>query len=223
MARKPIIHMQLVDENIPIDVSLYRAIKYSRIRPRDLKSAQDALKSQIAAVTSPNYQVDNPVTRTRGIIALEQKATSGEKVMLDEIREIRSRLSRLESVPRSASDGPIAPTTILTFTWKKELNDELAHDILMAMSRKFGMATMLARGSTNLTVLVTGDIDPNFFLLPEGLPKDLKVRFEQNRGRYTPTLSISRVVPIRAATKSLILPERDVPTGTSVSASRASR
>jgi hypothetical protein len=43
------------------------------------------------------------------------------------------------------------------------------------------------------------------------------------RSDYTPTLSISLVLPTRAATNSRIFPLRDVPTGTRLSASRASR
>src|SRR6516164_22899 len=33
MAQKPIIHMQLTSEDVPFDISLYRAIKFDRLRP----------------------------------------------------------------------------------------------------------------------------------------------------------------------------------------------
>lgn len=49
MAQKPIIHMQLADEKIPFDVSVYRAIKFSRTRPRDIRAARLALKQQVEA------------------------------------------------------------------------------------------------------------------------------------------------------------------------------
>jgi hypothetical protein len=66
MAQKPVIHMQLAAENIPFDVSLYRAIKFSRARPRDLRAAKDILKAHVQAILSDGYQVENPVTSARG-------------------------------------------------------------------------------------------------------------------------------------------------------------
>src|SRR5262249_29663831 len=40
MAQKPIIHMQLANENVPFDVSLYRAIRFSLKRHIDLEAAK---------------------------------------------------------------------------------------------------------------------------------------------------------------------------------------
>jgi hypothetical protein len=50
MEQKPIIYMQLSDQELPFDVSSYRAIKFSRKKPRDLKDARDALQAQVATV-----------------------------------------------------------------------------------------------------------------------------------------------------------------------------
>ena len=42
MAQKPVIHMQLNEDEIPFDLTLYRAIKFSRRKPGDLKIAPRA-------------------------------------------------------------------------------------------------------------------------------------------------------------------------------------
>lgn len=44
------------------------------------------------AITAATYRVDNPITRTRGIVALEKGVTSGEKVMLHELRNLDQRV-----------------------------------------------------------------------------------------------------------------------------------
>jgi hypothetical protein len=58
MAQKPIIHMQLSTEKLPFDVSLYRAIKFSRLRARDLTAAKSELRRAIEAVqAAEGYEV----------------------------------------------------------------------------------------------------------------------------------------------------------------------
>ena len=47
MVQKPIIHMQLAQDKIPFDVRLYRATKFSRARPSDLRRAREELKQVI--------------------------------------------------------------------------------------------------------------------------------------------------------------------------------
>jgi hypothetical protein len=96
MAQKPIIHMQLDGDKIPFDVSLYRAIKFSRVRPKDVRAARDLLKAQVAATLDVNYQVENPVTNARGRVQLEQHATPEQKVLLDNLRSLRERVTILE-------------------------------------------------------------------------------------------------------------------------------
>jgi hypothetical protein len=96
MHARPIIHMQLVDDEIPFDVSLYRAIRFSRIRPTDLKDARKELRSAVQAILSPDYKVDNPITRSRGQIKLVEGATPSEKVLLEQVRAFQYRLERIE-------------------------------------------------------------------------------------------------------------------------------
>jgi hypothetical protein len=122
MRRKPIIHMQLAGENIPFDLSLYRAIKFSRARPKDLRVARDLLKSYVKAVHSEGFQVENPVTRARGIIKVDEHATPEQQLLTD----FASRLTNLESVLRQ---GGSEVTPFITSSGKLVGTDPLVEKI----------------------------------------------------------------------------------------------
>ena len=96
MAQKPIIHMHETGQKIPFDVSLYRSIQFSRLRPKDIRAAQIALVQAIDHALAPDHQVENPVTNVRGRIELEQTATPEQKIVLEQLRaiEMRSKLWR---------------------------------------------------------------------------------------------------------------------------------
>jgi signal transduction histidine kinase len=96
MVQKPIIHMQLADDKIPFHVSLYRSTRFSRARPSDLRKAREELRLAITSIIADEYEVDNPVTRARGQINLEQHATSEQKVLLGQLKSIQERLDSLE-------------------------------------------------------------------------------------------------------------------------------
>jgi hypothetical protein len=113
MAQKPIIHMQLADDQIPFDVSLYRAIKFSRTRPRDIRAARNALKAQVAATLEDGYQVENPVTSARGRVQLEQHATPGQQVLLDGLRSLTERVASLEGGKKDTLAGSISEAYVV--------------------------------------------------------------------------------------------------------------
>src|SRR5260370_13831809 len=92
MAQKPIIHMQLIGEDIPFDVSLYRAIKFSRTRYSEIEKARVDLKHAVEAVLAKDYQVDNPVVNARGRINLKEHATSEQQVLIDQIQAMQDRI-----------------------------------------------------------------------------------------------------------------------------------
>jgi len=96
MAQKPIIHIQLADEKIPFDLSLYRSIKFSLAVPSDIDKAQVALKAQVEAIHAADYQVENPVTKARGVVQLKEHATPPEQVLLDQIADLNRRLLNIE-------------------------------------------------------------------------------------------------------------------------------
>src|SRR6266436_2783059 len=102
MAQKPIIHMQLADEKIPFDLSLYRAIKFSFEWPKDIRAAREALQRSIEAIDADGYQIENPVTNARGIVKLEEHATPKEKVLIDQIDSLIAKLNEY-STPKPST------------------------------------------------------------------------------------------------------------------------
>jgi hypothetical protein len=96
MAQKPIIHMQLSTEKPPFDLSLYRAIKFSRAKYRDLGHAQAELRRAIQSVLEKDYEIDNPVTSARGRVKLNESATSEQKIFIDQFDALGERLEMLE-------------------------------------------------------------------------------------------------------------------------------
>jgi hypothetical protein len=109
MAQKPIIHMHEAGQKIPFDVSLYRSIKFSRIRPRDIKSAKEDLTKMVDRALSPDYQVENPITNARGRAEFEKHATPEQQVLLDQLRAIEERLAAIEERDDQFSMRPIEP------------------------------------------------------------------------------------------------------------------
>jgi hypothetical protein len=113
MAQKPVIHMQLAEDEIPFDISLYRAIKFSRRTPSDLRKARNELEAVVKAVLADDYEADNPVTRVRGRIELEAHATPREKVLIEQMKGFNRRLEEVERTtglePRNALLGSRRP------------------------------------------------------------------------------------------------------------------
>jgi len=109
MVQKPIIHMQLNEEKPPFDLSLYRAVKFSRIKYNDLARAQAELKKAVSAVLENGYEVENPVTHARGRFQLQEHATPSQQVLLDQFRAIEQRLERLERLEISDLSDPVLP------------------------------------------------------------------------------------------------------------------
>jgi hypothetical protein len=97
MKRLPTIHMYRDGQEIPFDVQPYRAISFNYAHPNDLKMARSALKNVIDDVIKPDFVVDNPVTRARGLEKIEERATEFEKLMLQEISALRQQHTILES------------------------------------------------------------------------------------------------------------------------------
>jgi len=183
MAQKPIIHMQLAEEVIPFDVGLYRAIKYSRLRPRDLRAAQDALRAQVAVAISDDYRVDNPVTRTRGVVALEKDATPSEKLLLNQLRQLQGRVRLLEG-DRNAllhrpmfSGGDALPegTTLLTFISKSGFHKTKADTLFKLITRQLPTAVRISLSADEMNIAVPGEVNIKDIELPPSIADDLDI------------------------------------------------
>ncbi|MER8958831.1 hypothetical protein [Mesorhizobium sp. M0701] len=112
--QKPIIHMHLEGQRLPFDVANFRSIKFSRKRPRDIRAARTALKAAITAIQAEEYEVDNPVTFSRGKVEFEKTATPGDLVVIDELEAIKRRMNELESyavstIQRRVATDPTSP------------------------------------------------------------------------------------------------------------------
>lgn len=93
MTQKPVIHVHLEGQRIPFDVASFRSIKFSRARPRDLRAARAELKKAVAAANDPDHEVDNPVTYARGKIHFAEGATPPERLLQDQIDDLRLRIN----------------------------------------------------------------------------------------------------------------------------------
>jgi hypothetical protein len=79
---------------------LYRAVKFSLAKHRDIDAAKSDLEKAVQAVLTEGYQVENPITRARGRIKLEEHATPDQRVILDEVAALRSRVDQLSKSTR---------------------------------------------------------------------------------------------------------------------------
>jgi hypothetical protein len=151
MAQKPIIHMHEVGERIPFDVSLYRSIPYSKLRPRDLVEAKASLSAMVEATLSPGYQVENPVTNARGRYELEKHATPEQQVIISQLRGIEERIAKIEFDMRPSRlsalvDGPVSNTGEISFFSVGDFAEHL----------KFGVGQVLEVDGRKVTVSFSG-------------------------------------------------------------------
>ncbi|TAV73174.1 hypothetical protein [Rhizobium leguminosarum] len=94
--QKPIIHMHLEGQRIPFDIAPFRSIKFSRRRPVDIRGARTALLAAVQEATKDDHEVDNPVTFSRGKVEFEKTATPTERLLTDQIGDVRARLEFIE-------------------------------------------------------------------------------------------------------------------------------
>jgi hypothetical protein len=145
MKRLPTIHMIQAGEEIPFDVAPYRAVKFSYADPNEIEKAQAELKSTVEEVIKPGFVIENPITHARGIIELQEHATAPERVFIERLEAIESRIANLEG-PASKSRRElqqlrnyIAHTRSITLPdsllsqWKG--NEPTMEDILAAIRR----------------------------------------------------------------------------------------
>jgi hypothetical protein len=98
MVQKPIVHMQLEHEKVPFDVSLYRAVKYSRVTYHGLEKAKAELYRAVEAILKDGYQVENPVTNARGNLQLKQDATPEIRLIMNQLDIFRDQINNLSEL-----------------------------------------------------------------------------------------------------------------------------
>lgn len=123
-----------------------RATKFSRVRPADLRKAREGLKKAVEAISDDGFQVENPVTRARGQIKLEQHATPEQKVILDKVKAIQERLEDLETkyirervrtgMPSTAIQSEIL-TTMYVHLHETVTNRKVVQDVMQTINEIF--------------------------------------------------------------------------------------
>jgi hypothetical protein len=202
MAQKPIIHMQLSTEKPPFDLSLYRAIKFSRAKFRDLGEAQAELKRAVEAVLADDYQVENPVTNARGRLQLDQHATPEQKLFIDKMDAFSERIELLEDQvrflgppaisnarmiralmnkpPQVYGGGEAIPhTTMLTFTRKGGLSGEQVVRIMQIVTREYAEPTQIAKNANSLTLLIPAKVNLDDVAVPFRAIEGIEVTLTQ--------------------------------------------
>ena len=101
--RLPTVHMIREGDPIPFDVAPDRAIRFRLTTPDDHETARIELKDVVAAVLAEGFIVENPVTRARGIVKLQEHATPMEKLLLQSFQTLKERMDSLEAATRSRS------------------------------------------------------------------------------------------------------------------------
>lgn len=110
MAQKPTVHMFRTGDPIPFDVKPHRAIPFSVLRPQDQAAARAALREAVAEVEKPNFTVENPVTRARGVVQLQQNATPGLQVLMESLDALKERVDTLhQHYSKPFSSTHVAP------------------------------------------------------------------------------------------------------------------
>jgi len=96
VVQKPIIHIHREGQEIPFDISLFRSLAFSLVRPKDIRAARDGLRKLVSAALAPDHKVENPVTKARGSIAFNETATPVERVLRAEMAALAERVHSLE-------------------------------------------------------------------------------------------------------------------------------
>jgi hypothetical protein len=104
MVSKPIIHMQLQDQRIPFDLSLYKTVKFSLVNPATIAAARALLKAQVTEAIAEGHEPDNPVTRALGQQQLKQTASPELKVIADSLQSLAARVAALEGTELNELD-----------------------------------------------------------------------------------------------------------------------
>jgi hypothetical protein len=95
MVRLPTIHITHKDWKLPFDVAPFRAIYFSRDDYADLEKARGELKSTVEELMKPGFVVENPITHARGVINIDQHASSEQRVFLDRLEALERQVLEL--------------------------------------------------------------------------------------------------------------------------------
>ena len=96
MLERPVVHMYLVGEKLPFDVSDFRSVPYRLKTVQDHDAAMEELADKVEAVhqaLDKREQFSNPITRARGHQKLKLSSDTGDKLLA----ELMTRLQKIET------------------------------------------------------------------------------------------------------------------------------
>ena len=128
MVRLPTIHMIHKDWKPPFDVAPFRTISFSRDDYADLEEARASLKSTVQEVMKPGFEVENPITHSRGVIKISEHASPEQRVLLDRFEALERRVQ--EALERQViQDFNIRDFNIpLGENWREFINRKLVEN-----------------------------------------------------------------------------------------------
>jgi hypothetical protein len=104
LKRLPMIHMFHEGHPIPFDVKPHRAIPFKLAHPDDLELAKVELKNAVDEVLKPGFELENPITRARGVEKFDEHAMPEFQVLRSELVELKSKTAEAASLATLAID-----------------------------------------------------------------------------------------------------------------------
>jgi hypothetical protein len=143
MVRLPTIHMIHKEWKLPFDVAPFRAISFSRDDYADLEAARASLKSTVEEVMKPGFEVENPITHSRGVIKVSEHASPEQRVLLDRLEGLERQVQELGrslhgNITAQGQREIAAALAARGETWQGFINRKLAENLL---AEKFSSVT----------------------------------------------------------------------------------
>jgi hypothetical protein len=98
LMQKPVIHLYRRGEPIPFDVQPYRAIEFAYEEKMEIRDAKVALRKAITEIYSPEFHIENPVTRSRAMIRLKEAQEKQRDDLMELANSSQYPISHLEGM-----------------------------------------------------------------------------------------------------------------------------
>lgn len=145
MVVKPIVHIQQQDEQIPFDLSIYRAVPYSMDSVEAIDKAVADLTAQVEQAIDPAHKIDNPVTRTLGREHASQTPLPEFELLQGEMASLRAAVESLQNEQRA-----------------RALREEIVRSLTSSKSQPAGIIGALGTGRSDAPRGLLSDLGQMF-------------------------------------------------------------
>jgi hypothetical protein len=117
MLQKPVIHVYKRGERIPFDVQPYRAIEFAYDEKSDITQAKSALRKAVVQVLSPDFHIENPVTRSRAMIKMQERIAAEKESLAALAMSEQMPIAHLQGMIQTAHTGShnASPATLARY------------------------------------------------------------------------------------------------------------